>query len=69
MDERDGLEQISKFGKNDATKRSYYNIVPENTHKGKCHCTANLLFYQLGSNQTSKSVDNFNRTKLLNPNK
>ena len=28
-----------------------------------------VLFNRLGSNQTSKSDDNFNATKLLNPNR
>ena len=44
---------------------------PENTHllrKGKYHCTADLLFDQLGFGQTSKSVYSFNSKKQLNPN-
>ena len=47
------------------------NATPENTHllcKGKYHCTADLLFDQLGFLQTSKSVYSFNSTKQLNPN-
>ena len=43
----------------------------ENTHllhKGKYHCTADLLFDQLGFGQSSKSVYSFNSTKQLNPN-
>ena len=46
-------------------------VKPENTHllcKGKYHCTADLLFDQLGFGQTSKSVHSFNSTKQLNPN-
>ena len=43
----------------------------ENTHllrKGKYHCTADLLFDQLGFGQTSKSVHSFNSTKPMNTN-
>ena len=40
-------------------------VNAENTHllcKGKYHCTADLLFDQLGFGQTSKSVYSFNST-------
>ena len=50
----------------------FLSINAESTHllcKGKYHCTANLIFYWVGFNQTStKCDDNFNTTKLLNPN-
>ena len=34
----------------------------------KFSCEVDLLFYWFGFNQTNKSVDNVNLTKLLNPN-
>ena len=44
---------------------------PENTYllsKGRSVRSADLQFFWFGFNQTSKSVDYFNVTKLLNPN-
>ena len=35
--------------------------------RGSIDCTPDLLFYRFGFKQTSKSVDNFNVTKQLNP--
>ena len=51
--------------------RQVWFIQTENTHllcKGKYHCTADLLFDQLGFGQRRKSVYSFVSTKQLNPN-
>ena len=53
------------------TAKNTQLLCTENTHllhKGKYHCTADLLFDWLGFGQTSKSDNSFNSTKQLNPN-
>ena len=43
---------------------------PENTHhKGKIHCTANLMFYWFGFDQTSRTVVQSTKSNRLRPNK
>ena len=43
---------------------------PENTyHRGKCHCTTDLLFDWFGFDQTSKADANSTSVKQLNQNK
>ena len=60
-------------------KQGFYRLVSFTNLllKGKYHCTADLLFCRFEFNQTSKSIDqtlnsksidNFNKIKLLNPN-
>ena len=55
-----------------ALNRCPKSLQPDNTQllcKWKDHCTADNLFYWFGFNQTSKSVDDSNVTKLLNTNR
>ena len=47
-----------------------WGVQTENTHwicKGKCHCTADLLFDWFVFNQTSKYVNNLSKTSECKP--